>query len=99
MVSHGRKNGCFDLSGRDSWYCPGALLTAAQKSRADIKGVTDAVLHGIAWAHPIAAIIVEEAGEERADPLAPTCPARAVGLQQCLHGVECLRGNDGLVFA
>src|ERR1700722_9628753 len=96
-------NGCddepLDLRRRDPANCAGLALPFLQKGLRDIVTVTHALLVGMARAHPVAAIVVEKAHQERRR-LRSECPARdGFLLEPLLHGFEQPSIDNRRVFA
>src|SRR3974390_2751935 len=77
----------------------GLVLASSEQGGADIEWITNSVLDRVAWAHPIAPIVVDQPRQEGPRPFSSPSPAFAVLLEELLDRLERDPVNDGLVLA
>lgn len=65
----------------------------------DVVAIANAILVRVAWRHPVAAVVEEQAGEEGVGALTARIALDGVIRKQLLNGFEGGSINDGFVFA
>jgi hypothetical protein len=88
-----------DLGG---WYASDAAgfgLAILQKRMRHIVPVTHAAFVRMRWAHPVAAVVEEAAGERSGRAPEPELPGNDIGGAPGLHGFEQIAGEDRLMLA
>ena len=88
-----------DLGG---WYASDAAgfgFAILQKRMRNIVPVTHAAFVRMRWAHPVAAVVEEAAGERSGRAPEPELPGNDIGGAPGLHGFEQIAGEDRLMLA